>query len=106
MKVGPGADHRWPRLESQTTLNLDGLEFIEIPEVPIGQGFIRQGLQSFSRLQLRRIRRQKDQMQAHRDLHLRTHMPARAVDDEEDLFVSSRAYSLGELRQGKIKGYD
>jgi hypothetical protein len=82
-------------------LYLHLLEFIEVVEMPVGQGFIGKRPQPLGWLQFRRVRGQKMQVHPGRSLHLGACMPPGPIKHQEDLFAGPCADGLGKLVQGE-----
>lgn len=99
-------DHLWHCLELEAALCLHLLQFVEVVDMLVGQGFVSEWPQPLSWLQCGRVRRQEVQMHPRRHVHLGACMPTRPIKHQQDLFAASCAYGLGKLVQGKReRGY-
>jgi hypothetical protein len=103
-----GADEILTPLEHSTALKLHRLELIEIAEMAIDQGGIRELPQVLGRLKFGRMGGQEEQMNVLRHRQAVAGMPASSVEYEHDLLVRPRASRLGQRLQldGAVGGGD
>ena len=84
------------RLEGDAARGLGVLELVDRSEMAVGQGRVGQRPQVLGRLQLGRIRRQEQPVDMLGHPQLDAGMPARAVQDEDDLLGGSSTHLSGE----------
>ena len=97
VEEGVGAQHLGSGLQGGTALALRLGEGLQVGEALVGDAFIRQGLQALGQLQLRGLGRQREELDAARDDHLLTGVPARPVDGQQDPVPLPGARELGEV---------
>jgi hypothetical protein len=78
-------------LEGATALCLGVLKVVDPGEMAIGERSIRERPEMFGGLELRRIRRQEEQVDMLGDAQLEAGMPASAIQDEHDLLLRAGA---------------
>ncbi len=100
MKVGERADHLWLILKHHTTLDLCGFEIVEGAEGSIGDAFISQRPQPLTGLEFGGIRRQEQQMDAFGHHEVRTGMPARSIQYQQDPPGGTSSHRLGKMGEG------
>ena len=96
VKAGTLLYQSWLTLQNVTPLALFGDQGVEILKTLIGDAFVCQRPQVLGWLQLRRIGRQPERMNAFRQDQLLTAMPARAIHEQKDTLLCSRADLLRE----------
>ena len=94
------------RLQDDTALALDLLQFAEIRKDPIDERFVGQRPEPFGGLEFWGIGREKDEMQPVWDDHLPTGMPACTIQDQDHLFVWPRTYGVRKGRQDQREEID
>jgi len=99
MEQRGGADEVAARVEGDAARGLGIFELVDGGEVPIDQHGVRQRPQMLGGLELGRIRREKQQVDVLGHVQLDARMPARAIQDEDDLFAGAGADLTGEGRQ-------
>lgn len=83
-------------LEPTAALHLNVLQFVKRTEDPISERLVGERPQAFCGLQFGRMRGQKEQMQPVGKLEPGTRVPARPVEDQDDVFVRSHLLFFGE----------
>jgi hypothetical protein len=96
VKAGALLYQSWLALQDFAPLLLFGDQGIERLETLVGNAFVCQRPQVLGWLQLRRIGRQPERMNAFRQDQLLTAMPARAIHEQKDTLLCSRADLLRE----------
>jgi hypothetical protein len=91
MEAGGGADQVRMRLERDTAFGLGVFQVVNAGEMPVGERGVGQWPEMLDWLELRRVGRQKQQMDMVRDAQVDAGVPARPVEDQYNLFVWSRA---------------
>lgn len=86
-------------LQRHTARGLRLLEGVEVREVAVDQGSIREWPQMLCRLQLRRIGGQEEQVEVVGHPQARTRVPARPVEDQHDLLVGTGSHLAREFGQ-------
>ena len=99
VEAGATCQLQRPGLNVSTALTEFIQEVVERRNDAVGNGFIDEDPQPFRRLQFGGIGRQEDQMEPLRQQHLRTAVPARPIDHEYDVLVTSQSLGTGELGQ-------
>src|SRR5258708_5081750 len=85
VEAGGGADQIWTGLEGDAALSLRVLEVVDRGEMAGEQGRVGERPEVLGRLELRRIRRQEEQIDVFRHRHTQAgRFPARTVEDEHD----------------------
>lgn len=85
--------------ELPASIGENGVDVGELFEAPVGDRFVDERPQTFSRLELRRVGRQKDETHAGGNREPCLAMPSGIVEDENDAALFSRADGLGEVFQ-------
>jgi hypothetical protein len=93
-------------MERDAALRLGLLQVRDGGEVAVGQRGVGEPPQVLGRVELGRVGRQEEQMEMLGHLELGAGMPARAVQDEHDLFARPSAHRLGEGRQLSREQFD
>ena len=106
MIVGQRANLLWLVLHGHTALSLCGLQVIQALEVPIGYPFVGERPQSFARLQLRRVRRQEEQMNAFRHVQFLARLPAGPIHHQQDALTWAGPDRLSKVGQGQREDSD
>jgi hypothetical protein len=106
VKVGVRSNHLQHSLQRETALGLGLLPCVEILEMAVCQDFVRQGPETFGRLEIQRVGRQPLQVDACRYLHLGTDMPACVIAHQEALRAAVRTHALGEPSRRHGKGHN
>lgn len=106
MIAGVGADKLRHLGEGDTACAEHHIQLIERGEATIGQGFIGERPEPFRRLEFGGMGGERNQFNAGRDLDLATHMPARLIEDQEDVGVLPGSHLPGEVGQRGIEGSD
>src|SRR5436190_13545992 len=106
MEAGVSLDDLWVRLEPAAPFGLHLFQLLQGGEDPIGQWLVGERPEPLSRLYLRRIRRQEDQVDAFGKPQLSTAMPACSIKDQHDLFVQPCSYLFGKGSQGAREHLD
>jgi hypothetical protein len=108
VKGGTPTDHFRMSLEPAAARGLNVLQIVKRAEDPIGKRLIGEWPQAFCGLQLGRMRRQKEQMKPFWNHEITTLVPARLIQNQENLLVQPSALFLceGGQREGKGRGID
>src|SRR5258706_8172442 len=81
------ADQIWTGLEGDAALSLRVLEVVDRGEMAVEQGGVGERPEVLGRLEVRRIRRQEEQINVLRPVHTQTGVPARTGEDEHDFLA-------------------
>ncbi len=106
MEERGGADALWLVLERDTVGKLGILEVLDAGEMLVDQRGVGEWPEMLSRLQLRGVGRQEEQVDVVGDAEPQTGMPARAIEHQHDLFARPRADLARKLRQLHFKQRD
>ena len=100
MKLCEGADDLRLVLQQDTALDLGSLQFVERMKRPVGDALVGEWPQALTGLQVGRIGRQEEQMDAFGYHELLAAMPASLIEHQQHPLGGACADSLGEVRQG------
>ena len=96
MEQSGGAGKIGAGLQRQTALGLGIFEFLDARKVPVDQHGVGEWPEMLGRLKFGRMGWQEQQVNMLGHPHLGTGMPARAVEDQHDLFGRTGADLVGE----------
>ncbi len=98
-----GADEVVTRLQRDAAGGLRIFQVLDAGEVAIGQRGVGQWPEMFSRLEFGRIGRQEEQMEVVGNAQVNAAMPARAVEDQDNLLGGTCSHLLGKRGQFHLK---
>lgn len=106
MEAGRRADEVGTDLQGDTAGGLGILKIVDTGEMAVRQGGVGQRPEMLGRLELRRVRRQEQQMDVLGDAQLDASVPPGAIQDEHDLLARVGADLARELGQLDFEEWD